>query len=153
MIPGPFFVECYAKSSRRAIARQRSREGHQRSPPLKPRAWMCRRLEPGLPSARMIGLDFHAPRVAGLPFDTQNAIAGRIDGKLHGRPIQMICDGQAVSCRLTTARHRASIPADECYRHRPRFVYVAFPIGVIGQDFHAGNFGGCWNRIQADRRW
>jgi hypothetical protein len=130
------------RSSCRAAAGQRSRERRQRSPTLKPWTRMRRCLEPSHPSAGMIGLDFHAPRVAGSPFNAQNAAASRVDGKLHRRPIRMICDGQAVSRRLTTARHRASIPADERYRHRPRFVYVAFPIGVIGQDFHVDNFGG-----------
>ena len=102
---------------------------------------MRRRLEPGLPQARMIDFDFHAPSVAGLPFDTQNVNACRIDRELQGRSIQMIRDRQAISYRLTTVLHRVSVPADECYRQRPRFVYVALPIGVIGQDFHDDTFG------------
>jgi hypothetical protein len=85
----------------------------------------------------MIGLDLHAPRVAALPFETQNAITGRIDSKPHGRPIRMIRDRQVISYRLTTALHRVPIPADECYRQRSRFVYVTLPIWIIGQDCHA----------------
>ena len=77
---------------------------------------MRRRLEPGLPQAQMIDFDFHAPSVAGLPFDTQNVNACRIDRELQGRSIQMIRDRQAISYRLTTVLHRVSVPADECYR-------------------------------------
>jgi hypothetical protein len=101
---------------------------------------MRRCLEPRLPPACMIGLDFHAPRVAALPFETQNAITGRIDSKPHGRPIRTIRDRQAISYRLMTALHRVPIPADECYRQRSRFIYVTLPIWIIGQDCHVANF-------------
>ena len=84
----------------------------------------------------MIGLDFHAPRVVALPFETQNAITGRIDSKPHGRPIRMNCDRKAISYRLMTALYRVPIPADECYRQRSRFIYVTLPIWIIGQDRH-----------------
>jgi hypothetical protein len=105
---------------------------------------MRRCFEPGLPPACMIGLDFHAPRVAALPFETQNAITGRIDSKPHGRPIRMIRDRQAISCRLMTSLHRVPIPADECYRQRSRFVNVTLPIWIICQDCHAANFCLAW---------
>jgi hypothetical protein len=104
------------------LLRQCAGKRHQGSAAFKPWARMRRCLEPGLPPACTIGLDFHAPRVAALPFETQNAITGRIDSKPHGRPIRMIRDRQAISYRLTTALHRVPIPADECYRQRSRFV-------------------------------
>ena len=108
---------------------------------------MRRCFEPGLPPACMIGLDFHAPRVAALPFETQNAITGRIDSKTHGRPIRMIRDRQAISCRLMASLHRVPIPADECYRQRSGFVYVTLPIWIICQDCHAANSRGCLSAL------
>ena len=105
---------------------------------------MRRCFEPGLPPACMIGLDFHAPRVAALPFETQNAITGRIDSKPHGRPIRMIRNPQAISYRLMSALHCVPIPADECYRQRSGFVYVTLPIWIICQDCHAANFCLAW---------
>ena len=105
---------------------------------------MRRYLEPRLPPACMINLDFHPPRVSALPFETQNAITGRIDSKPHERPIPMIRNRQAISYRLMTSLHRVPIPADECYRQRSRFVYVTLPIWIIGQDRHAANFCLAW---------
>jgi hypothetical protein len=38
--------------------------------------------------------------------------------------------------------YQAALPADELYGQRARFVQVAFPIRVIGQDFHAASLAG-----------
>jgi len=126
------------------LLRQCAGKRHQCSAAFKPWARIGRCFEPRLPPACIIGLDFHAPRVAALPFETQNAITGRIDSKAHGRPIRMIRNPQAISYRLMSALHCVPIPADECYRQRSRFVYVTLPIWIIGQDCHAANFCLAW---------
>lgn len=126
------------------MPRQCAGKRHQCSAAFEPWTRMRRCLEPRLPPACMIGLDFHPPRVAALPLETQNAITGRIDSKPHERPIPMIRNRQAISCRLMTSLHRVPIPADECYRQRSRFVYVTLPIWIIGQDRHAANFCLAW---------
>jgi hypothetical protein len=99
----------------------------------------------------MIGFDFHAPRVAGLPFNTQNTIARRVDGKLHRRPIRLKCHRQAVPYRLTTARHRASAPVNERYSQRSRFIHVALPIWIIGKDFHPTTLAGVGTEFKVSR--
>src|ERR1700694_4974256 len=85
-------------------------------PALKPWPGMHHRLEPGLPSAIVIGFDCRAPRVAVLPFDLENArerfnrLAGRIDGEHQGRSVWIVCNRQTVALG-NWERHSVALPA------------------------------------------
>jgi hypothetical protein len=104
-------------------------------------------LEPRFPAAGTIGFDRHAPCVALVPFDAENALertggfARAIDRKPPGRSLWMVGDLEAAALGYAT-RLRVVLPAavlsGEPDRQCARLVEFRRPIRIVGQDLHAG---------------